>query len=189
MEYTFDERKEKIIAGCLKITDTLSPTEIFNRITRCDFVRIHGPEHHLIDGACILTAYRNAGGKLDLDAALAELSCRADKMPGAMCGNWGVCGAVTSIGAALAIIDKTGPLSDDGSWGSHMEYTSAATLKIGRINGPRCCKRDGYIALSEAVAYIEETKGIVLETGNIKCGFSSRNSQCIKEKCPFFTDK
>ena len=33
-------------------------------------------------------------------------------MPGAMCGFWGVCGAITSVGAALAIIDGTGPLSD-----------------------------------------------------------------------------
>ena len=29
------------------------------------------------------------------------------RMPGAMCGLWGICGAITSIGAALAIIDGT----------------------------------------------------------------------------------
>ena len=40
----------------------------------------------------------------------------------AMCGLWGVCGAVASIGAALAIIDGTGPLSDDGTWGEHMAF-------------------------------------------------------------------
>ena len=38
------------------------------------------------------------------------------RMPGAMCGLWGICGAITSIGAALAIIDGTGPLSADGTW-------------------------------------------------------------------------
>lgn len=48
------------------------------------------------------------------------------RMPGAMCGLWGICGAITSIGAALAIIDGTGPLSTDGTWENHMQFTSKA---------------------------------------------------------------
>lgn len=58
-------------------------------------------------------------------------------MPGAMCGLWGVCGAITSIGAALSIIDETGLLSDDGTWGNHMSFTSEAIGELGVINGPR----------------------------------------------------
>ena len=34
-----------------------------------------------------------------------------------MCGLWGACGAITSIGAVLSIIDETGLISDDGMWG------------------------------------------------------------------------
>ena len=49
-------------------------------------------------------AYNNAGGEIDIDQALDRLMSEGLRMPGAMCGLWGICGAITSIGAALAII-------------------------------------------------------------------------------------
>ncbi len=55
----------------------------------------------------MLTAYYNAGGKIELETSLNELMRRGLQMPGATCGMWGVCGAVSSMGAALAIIDGT----------------------------------------------------------------------------------
>ncbi len=39
-----------------------NPIEIFNQIARNEYVRIHGPEHHILDGATLLTAYYNASG-------------------------------------------------------------------------------------------------------------------------------
>ena len=66
-------------------------------------------------------------------------------MPGATCGMWGVCGAVSSMGAALSIIDGTGPLSSDDSWGKHMEFTSKALGSLAKVGGPRCCKRDAFL--------------------------------------------
>ena len=69
-----------------------------------------------------MTAFYNAGGRIELAAALNELMKRGLQMPGATCGLWGVCGAVSSLGAALSIIDETGPLSADSSWGKHMEF-------------------------------------------------------------------
>lgn len=68
---------------------------------RNDFVNIHGPEHHFLDGAAFIMAYKNAGGQIDAEAFLAELAKRTIKMPGAMCGYWGICGSVASAGAAL----------------------------------------------------------------------------------------
>ena len=108
-------RGKKIIDMCLKEKSTNS-IDIFYNIAQMDFVRIHGPEHHILDGAALLTAFYNAGGKIDLQNSLNELMERGLQMPGAICGMWGVCGAVSSIGAALSIIDGTGPLSlDEGS--------------------------------------------------------------------------
>ena len=106
MEYSLLERSERILAECEKISST-NPYEIFEMIAQKDFVRIHGPEHHILDGACILTAFHNAGGDITLSAALQKLMQEGLRMPGAACGLWGVCGAVTSIGAALAIIEGT----------------------------------------------------------------------------------
>lgn len=183
MEYTLQQRAELIISECMKMRDT-SPYEIFHAIAQKDFVRIHGPEHHILDGACILTAFHNAGGNIDLPAALQKLMAEGLRMPGAACGLWGVCGAVTSIGAALAIIDGTGPLSTE-DWGSHMEYTSSALARLAKTGGPRCCKRDAFTAMEQAVEYIQNRYGVTMKHKPIRCDFSSRNAQCIGERCPY----
>lgn len=101
-----EERTNKIIEACLQEQST-NPVEIFHNIAKMDFVRIHGPEHHVLDRAALLTAFYNAGGKIDLPEGLKELQKRGLQMPGATCGMWGVCGAVSSMGAALSIIDGT----------------------------------------------------------------------------------
>ena len=180
-----EERGRKIIAACLK-ENSKNPIHIFNKIAQMDFVRIHGPEHHVLDGAALLTAFYNAGGKIDLEKSLEELLKRGLQMPGATCGMWGVCGAVSSIGAALSIIDGTGPLSADESWGKHMEFTSKALHSLSQVGGPRCCKRDAYLSFRNAVSFVNENYDVELESSEITCGFRTENAQCIKERCPFF---
>ncbi|MCH5265042.1 MAG: hypothetical protein J1F02_04030, partial [Lachnospiraceae bacterium] len=91
-----------------------------------------------------------------------------------------------SIGAALAIIDGTGPLST-ADWGSHMEYTSEALARLAKTGGPRCCKRDAFSSMEQAVRYIKKRYGIILDMRPIKCGFSSHNDQCIGNRCPYNT--
>lgn len=49
-----------------------------------DFINIHGPEHHFLDGACFLVAYKNAGGNINIEEALNLLAERTIKMPGAL---------------------------------------------------------------------------------------------------------
>ncbi len=188
MEYSFEERCRCIIAACLQETSK-NPVEIFKKIANQEYIRIHGPEHHVLDGAVLLTAYYNAGGTIDLLKSLEELSKRGTSMPGATCGLWGVCGAVSSIGAALSIMDGTGPLSADGSWGEHMMYTSRALAKLGEVGGPRCCKRDAFLALQEAIAFVNEHYDVALEQSDIKCHYSAQNEQCIKTRCPFYKKK
>ncbi len=180
-----EDRATKIIEACLCETSK-NPIEIFCHIAQKDFVRIHGPEHHVLDGAALLAAFYNAGGKIDLQAALDELMKRGLQMPGATCGMWGVCGAVSSMGAALSIIDKTGPLSTDASWGKHMEFTSKALGSLAEVGGPRCCKRDAFLSFQKAIGHINENYDVTLESEKIECSFSEQNEQCIKERCPFY---
>ena len=180
-----EERAKKMIEACLQ-EKSKNPVEVFYNIAHKDFVRIHGPEHHVLDGAALLTAYYNAGGKIDLEISLNELMKRGLQMPGATCGMWGVCGAVSSMGAALSIIDGTGPLSSDASWGKHMEFTSSALFSLSQIGGPRCCKRDAFLSFEKAIEYINENYYVELESKTIECYFSEKNEQCIKEKCPFY---
>lgn len=183
-----EERARKIVEACLQ-EKSKNPIEIFNNIANKNFVRIHGPEHHVLDGASILTAFYNAGGKIELQKSLNELFKRGLQMPGATCGMWGVCGAVSSMGASLSIIDGTGPLSTDASWGKHMEFTSSALYSLSQVGGPRCCKRDAYLSFQKAIEYVNANYDVELECGKIECCFSEKNEQCINERCPFFKNK
>lgn len=180
-----EERAKKIIEACLQ-EKSKNPIDIFCNIAHMDYVRIHGPEHHVLDGAALLTAYYNAGGIIELQTGLNELMKRGLQMPGATCGMWGVCGAVSSMGAALSIIDGTGPLSSDSSWGKHMEFTSKALHSLSQAGGPRCCKRDAFLSFQKVIEYINENYNVELESSRIQCCFSEKNEQCIKEKCPFY---
>ena len=180
-----EERAKKIVEACLQETSK-NPIQIFYDIAQMNFIRIHGPEHHVLDGAALLTAFYNAGGSIDLQKSLDELVKRGLQMPGAICGMWGVCGAVSSMGAALSIIDGTGPLSIDASWGKHMEFTSKALYSLSQVGGPRCCKRDALLCFQKAVEYINENYNVELENSEIECCFSKKNEQCIKERCPFY---
>ncbi len=180
-----EERAKKIIEACLQ-EKSKNPIDIFYNIAQMDFVRIHGPEHHVLDGAALLTAYYNAGGKIELQTSLNELMKRGLQMPGATCGMWGVCGAVSSMGAALSIIDGTGPLSTDSTWGKHMEFTSKALCSLSQVGGPRCCKRDAFLSFQKAIEYINENYSVKLEKSRIECCFNEKNEQCIKERCPFY---
>ena len=185
---TIAEKSEHIICD-IKKESGVNPVKIFKNIARNEYVSMHGPEHHILDGASILVAYKNAGGDIDLDEALDKLTYEGLRMPGAMCGLWGICGAITSVGAALSIIDGTGPLSVDGTWGNHMLFTSEAIGELGKINGPRCCKRDAMIAFKNGIKYINDHYGVHLETEEITCEYSSRNEQCIKERCPYYGEE
>ena len=180
-----EARTAAILEAVRTMTGT-DPVKMMVQIARMDFVKIHGPEHHVLDGACLLMALHNAGALADIDWALQKLRAEGLRMPGATCGLWGVCGAVTSVGAALAIWEGTGPLSADGSWGQHMEYTATALAEIAATRGPRCCKRDGFVALTAAVRWLRENRGLALESSQPVCGFFPKNPDCIGNKCPFY---
>lgn len=107
-----EQRTQAIIEACVKEKET-NPLAIFRHVAGQESVRIHGPEHHVLDGACLLTALRNVGMEFDLPELLTRLRQEGLQMPGAICGHWGVCGAVASLGAALALLEGTGPLSAD----------------------------------------------------------------------------
>lgn len=169
---------------CLKET-SINPYEIAKCLMQDTAIPMHGPIHHILDGAAFMTALSNAGMEFDLAAALDELAERGSLMPGATCGKWGVCGSASSLGAALAIIHGTGPLSDNDFYKDNLYLTSRILEKLADIGGPRCCKRNGFTAIDTAIDFVKEKYGIELEKSEIRCEFSSQNQQCIKERCPY----
>lgn len=174
-----------IKAECLQ-SDEKDPIKLAVEIMRKDCINIHGPEHHVLDGSCFLTAMHNAGAEFDLEKALDEMAERGLKMPGATCGKWGMCGSSASVGAALAIIHETGPLSGGKYYKDNLNYVSLALKNIAEIGGPRCCKRNAFISLKTAVDFVNSEYGVELPKSDIKCIFSDKNEQCLKKACPFF---
>ena len=183
-EYGMEERYVCIRGGALRAVGC-DPVRIARELMALDCVQMHGPEHHFLDGAAFLAAYRNAGGPIELGQALDELAKRAAKMPGAMCGQWGICGSVASVGAALSVVHGTGPLSTDKFYADHMAYTAAVLARMSELGGARCCKRNAYLALTAGAAFVRERYGIPMEAAPIVCGDFSRNRQCIGARCPF----
>ena len=185
MEYTLEEKYELIKKELLNIKSN-NPIKIIEELMNKAYINMHGPEHHFLDGAALLTACKNAGADFNLITALDELSNRSIKMPGAMCGYWGVCGSSTSIGAALSIIHQTTPISSNSFYKDNMEFTSKVIGKQSVIGGPRCCKRNAFISLSTATTFIKEKYNIDLEESTVICNYSNKNKQCIGINCPFF---
>lgn len=184
MNETLEEKYDAIRETVLSSTQS-NPVKIALTAMEKDFVNIHGPEHHFLDGAAFLAAYRNAGGDIDLNAALDRLAERARQMPGAMCGYWGVCGSAASVGAALSVIHGTSPLSTDEYYKDNLEFVSRVLAAMSKIGGARCCKRNAFLSLSAGAAFVHEKYGIPMQTEPIECPFSAQNKQCLGEKCPF----
>ena len=180
-----EERVKNIVDACLR-EKSRDPVAIFRRIAQSDAVRIHGPEHHVLVGASVLVAFHNAGGKLDLQRALLEMQRRGRQVPGGICGLWGSCGAAVSTGICISIITGSSPLSTE-TWGWCNEMTSRVLAREAKIGGPRCCKRNGRIAVLEAIDFIREKFGVELEKSeDVACTWIGQNNQCIMERCPFY---
>ncbi len=173
------------VIGICKAETSKDPVAILEKMMALPFCHMHGPEHHVMVGAALLTAYRNAGGPVDLDSALTEIMNRGRNVPGGACGFWGACGAGLSSGMFLAIVSKSTPLAEEPFALSH-RMTAKSLAAIGEIGGPRCCKRDSYLSVLAAVDFVKEHLGVEMEKPDVVCRRSAENNQCIGMRCPFF---
>ena len=101
---------------------------------------------------------------------------------------WGACGAGISAGQFLAIATASTPLARE-PWGLSNQMTARALDSIGKVGGPRCCKRDSWLAVQAAVDFVREHLGVEMQHSVPVCSYSARNSQCIGKRCPFSAAK
>lgn len=174
---------DSIFGLCLAETST-DPVAILWKMMALPFCHMHGPEHHVMVGAALLTAYKNAGGSLNLEQALREMYSRGRAVPSGACGFWGACGAGIGAGQFLAIATASTPLAKE-PWGLSNQMTARALDSIGRVGGPRCCKRDSFLSVLAAVDFTREHLGVAMERTVPVCSYSPRNNQCIGRRCPF----
>ena len=178
---------DSIFGLCLSET-SCDPIVILEKMMSMPFCHMHGPEHHVMVGAALLTAYHNAGGRVELTKALTEMYSRGKAVPGGACGFWGACGAGVSAGQFVSIVTGSTPLAVE-AWGLSNQMTAKALESIGRVGGPRCCKRDSYLAILAAIDFAAAHLDVRMEKTIPVCTRSGQNNQCIGSRCPFVGGK
>ena len=177
--------KAVIMHYCLN-SDSKDPIFIAQEIMKNPMIHMHGPEHHVLVGAALITAYKNSGGEIaDFKNALEIMELRGGSYPGGSCGLWGCCGAAVSAGMFTSIVLGATPLTTK-SWSLSNLMTSRCLARIAELGGPRCCKRDSFTAIMEAIDFTAEHMGVQMEKPeDIVCGFFEHNKECKGVSCPF----
>lgn len=177
---------DPVAALCME-ESSRNPIEILEKLMSQPECPMHGPTHHVLVGAALLTAYNNClpdSAKLDLEEALAEMRERGEQVPGGACGYMGACGASISTGIFLSIVTRNTPFSTD-TWRLCNLCTARALEQVALNGGPRCCKRDSYLSVLTAIDFVKENFGVEMEKPEVTCSRSQINEQCIGQKCPF----
>jgi hypothetical protein len=178
--------QDPVTALCLAETSR-NPIEILEKLMSQPDCPMHGPTHHVLVGAALLTAYNNClpdSAKMDMEAALAEVRERGEQVPGGACGYMGACGASISTGIFMSIVTRNTPFSTD-TWRLCNLCTARALEQVAENGGPRCCKRDSYLSVLTAIDFVKEHLGVEMEKPEVRCSRSQINEQCIGKKCPF----
>ena len=176
---------DRIHRICMESTSA-NPYEVFMRIIDDGSLRFHDFKHHVAVGSALLAAHRNAGMNIDLDFMLTEMCKRGRRVPPGSCGLMGNCGAAVSVGTFLSILTNTTPYSED-TWGDVNLATAQCLIQLALIGGPRCCKRNSFIALKVGARIASEKFGSEMEIPeDIVCQMHDSNTECIGERCPFY---
>ena len=176
------------ILAFLKKSREKDPVALLLQVMALEGVHLHGPEHHGIVPCVLVTAFRNCGGRIDLDAALAEAWKRGRKIPGGACGFLGVCGAASGAGVFASVVSGATPLTGK-QWEIPQRLTAACLEAMAEVGGPRCCKRTSRIAVECAAAFSEKEFGVSMPVSRPPCTYCARNRECIRLRCPFFPKK
>ncbi len=166
------------------------PLEMALILMRNPHVKMHGPEHHFLVPAVLLTAYYNKKGEFEeKKKKIVEASRRAKNVLGGYCGFWGACGAAIGTGIFMSLITNSTPLKIK-EWRLSNTMTARSLKTIADHGGPRCCKRNSFLAIKEAVKFLKEHFDVDLNINeNHECEFSEYNKECLKKNCPFYDGK
>jgi hypothetical protein len=174
-----------VIERTCAASDATDPVALATMLMRHPSVKLHGPEHHYLVPAALVTALCNARG----DAAakprlLAEARRRSDGVAGGSCGFQGACGAGVGVGIFVSLATGATPVRREG-WGAANRATGRALTVIGEVGGPRCCKRTTWLSLLTGVRVAREALGVKLGGRGPACGWSEVNAECLAQGCPF----
>jgi uncharacterized protein len=169
---------------CLS-SDEHDPLALALAAMRHPKVQMHGPEHHFLSPAVLLSAWCNLTDRIDRKATLlAEARRRSEPVLGGFCGFQGACGAGVGVGIFVSMASGSSPLKGRER-GMSIRATSEALKVIGNTDAPRCCKRDVFLGLLVGARFARQHLGIDFPTGKIRCEFADMNQECVGSECPF----
>jgi hypothetical protein len=192
-------------------SNSTEPLEMALHLMRHPKVKMHGPEHHFLVPAVLISAYYNykssspqytdnhepGNGSLPGDSEKEQLLTekkkmilkaegRAKNVLGGFCGFYGNCGAAVGTGIFISVITGAKPVSKE-VWMLANLMTAQSLQTIALHGGPRCCKRNTYLAITEAVSFLKEHLGVELGLNrNITCEFYDNNRECLADECDYY---
>lgn len=182
------DSKQIVKTICLK-SNKIDPIDLVKEIMSSPAIKMHGPEHHFITPAVLLTAMANLSGnkegllqKIELAETIAQSSFPACSW------HLGTCGAALGTSIFFIIWKNLDPMNPS-SWEESNTVVANSLKRISQHGTPRCCKRDSYIAIEETVEYLKENYNINLPISEAKCIFSLRNRSCKLDDCIYFNLK
>ena len=90
-------------------------------------------------------------------------------------------------GIFVSVVTGATPLSLE-EWRLSNLMTAKSLYTIANAGGPRCCKRNSFLAIPEAVSFIKDQFGVDLSHSSsaLRCRFHRLNKECPQEECRFF---
>jgi hypothetical protein len=171
---------------CLTTAET-DLIALLDEVRRHPAIPRHGPEHHVLVPALILTAYRNLGGAVTPEMFRIAIA-RGRSVPGGACGFLGVCGAATGVGIAFSLLLAANPLTPV----ERRQVQQAVQAVLGdltSLEAARCCQRECWLALRKAAELSRELLPIPLQAdAPLTCRQSGERPDCLQSRCPLWAD-
>jgi hypothetical protein len=167
-------------------SESEDPLELALTLMRNPNIKMHGPEHHFLVPAVLLAAYYNIKQDYREKATKIRMAKkRAEQILGGFCGFYGNCGAAVGTGIFVSLITDATPLSV-ADWKLANLVTAQSLLTVAEHGGPRCCKRNTFLAILKAADFVKEHFGVSFKINKeLNCEFYPLNNECLQEKCPF----
>lgn len=169
---------------CLESSST-DAFEIAGSLMNDSSVRMHGPEHHYITAAAVLTAYCNQYDTEKKYKYLQMAKVRTARIPVGMCALCGTCGAMMGAGAAISIILAAHPFAADPLVAVN-KATADIQQEIASYRGIRCCKRVTWASVRGAIECLNRETDAELPLSHYACPYSASNAACINASCTYY---
>lgn len=172
---------------CVETTET-DMLEILARLRKHPSIPVHGPEHHALMPAIIVTAYRNSGGQIEKDL-IATAIRRGNQIIGGSCAFTGICGSATGVGIAFSLLLQANPVKAEERQ-MVQQITQQVLADIAELKAARCCQRDCWLGLKKAAELSREYLPITLQADAvIGCYQRHLNKECIGMECPVLQEQ